>query len=218
MIEVYPCRQQYERLVFNGASGKIYRRLLASFGSQEWWPAESRFEVIVGAILTQAVSWHNVSLAIDNLREADLLSPRAMIEVSGDRLACLIKPAGYYNVKARKLKAFVNFLEENYQGGLACMFDQELTDLRPELLGVYGIGPETADSILLYAGGFPVFVIDAYTRRIFCRLGYIDEGIDYEELQIKFHRALPEDADLFNEYHALLVRLGKENCQKNRRA
>lgn len=193
----------------------LYRRLYAHFGPQHWWPARTPFEVIVGAILTQNTSWGNVEKAIARLRSQRALSPRGLSRLSEPKIASLIRSAGYYNVKARRLKAFMDFLSASYAGDLWRMSAQDTRSLRKALLGVKGIGPETADSILLYAFNKPVFVIDAYTRRILCRHGLAEEGASYEELQSFFMRGLPCNAGLFNEFHALLVRLAKEFCLKN---
>jgi len=191
----------------------IYQDLYNFFGSQHWWPGETELEIIVGAILTQGVNWGNVEKAINNLKKRGLLTTRALLQVKEKELAELIRPTGYYNMKTRKLKAFINFLFERYDGKLDIMFTTGLDQIRSELLGVYGIGPETADSILLYAGNYPVFVIDAYTRRIFNRLGYILPDLKYDELQQIIVNNFPEDVNQYNEYHALLVALGKDICK-----
>ena len=192
----------------------IYRRLLARFGAQQWWPAETDFEIVVGAILTQNTAWTNVEKAIANLRRARLLTPGAMHRVSTARLARLIRPSGYFNLKAKKLKAFTRFLFVQHRGKLSHLFKQDVAALREELLGVYGIGPETADSIILYAARQPIFVVDAYTRRVFARLGLASENATYAELQDVFMAHLPHDERMFNEYHALIVALGKYVCRK----
>ena len=192
----------------------IYQRLLASYGPQHWWPGDSPFEVIVGAILTQSAAWGNVEKALANLKGDGVLSPHGLYHLPEERLARLIYPSGYYNAKARKLRAFVGHLVEVYQGDLDRLFAQDVAALRPELLALHGIGPETADSILLYAGAKPVFVIDAYTRRIAARLGLAPANASYTALQALFMANLPLQVPLFNEYHALLVRLGKEACRK----
>ena len=192
----------------------IYRRLYAHFGPQHWWPGDTPFEVIVGAILTQNTSWKNVEKAMTNLKQAGLLHPQGLRRVRIARLARLIRPSGYYNLKAKKLAAFIRFLFGVHHGRLAHLFAQETGVLREELLAVYGIGPETADSIILYAGEKPVFVVDAYTRRIMARLGLASEDATYEELQRLFMDHLPRDSALYNEYHALFVALGKDICLK----
>ena len=194
----------------------VYHRLFEAFGPQHWWPGESPFEVIVGAVLVQNTNWQNVRRAIDNLREADLLEPHALHEISTEELEELIRPAGYFRIKARRLHSVLEYLVEQYDGSLDTMFSRPLDTLREELLGVHGIGPETADSILLYAGGLPTFVVDAYTFRVFARHGWIDFEADYHQLQEHFHNGLTDDPALFNEYHALLVHLGKNFCKKSK--
>jgi endonuclease III related protein len=191
-----------------------YDALFRAYGPQNWWPGRTRFEVIVGAILTQSTSWKNVELAIANLRREKLLSAVAMEGVSLERLSLLIRSSGYFRQKARKLKAFVHFLRQEYQGSLDKMFATATDELREKLLEVHGIGPETADSILLYAGEHPVFVVDAYTRRILERHNLAHGKRSYEEIQQLFHRNLPQNAPLFNEYHALIVHTGKHYCRK----
>lgn len=191
----------------------IYERLLRCYGPQGWWPGDGPFEVMVGAILTQATSWKNVEKAIAHLKEAEALTPYGLRLLSNEALALLIRPCLYYNVKARKLKALARRLEEGYGDSLEALFTLDILELRRELLAIYGIGEETADSIILYAAGKPVFVIDAYTRRILGRLGLAGEEDSYRHLQAQFQDNLPADAVLFNEYHALLVRLGKEVCR-----
>jgi endonuclease-3 related protein len=192
----------------------IYQRLLARYGPQHWWPGDSPFEVIVGAILTQSAAWGNVEKALANLKGEGVLSPQGLYHLPEDRLAQLIYPSGYYNAKARKLKAFVGHLVEVYQGDLDRLLARDVAALRPELLALHGIGQETADSILLYAGAKPVFVIDAYTRRSAARLGLAPAQVSYAALQALFMESLPPQVPVFNEYHALLVRLGKEACRK----
>lgn len=192
----------------------IYQRLLGRFGPQHWWPADESFEVIVGAILTQSAAWGNVEKAIVNLRGVGALSPRALRELPRPKLAALIHPCGYYNAKALKLKAFALWLGNHYDDDLDRLFALDADDLRQQLLAVHGVGPETADSIILYAAGKPVFVIDAYTRRIISRLGLAPEKESYAAYQRFFMENLPSDAKLFNEYHALLVCLGKNVCRR----
>ncbi|OGN98804.1 MAG: endonuclease [Chloroflexi bacterium RBG_13_51_52] len=191
----------------------IYPRLFSEYGPQHWWPARTRFEVITGAILTQSAAWTNVEKAIENLKQAGALSPGTIRRMSQDKLAMLIHPCGYYNTKARKLKAFAGWLGEQYSDDLDRLFAQDIEELRRQLLNVYGIGEETADSIILYAGNKPIFVIDAYTRRIVNRLGLAPNINSYTALQRLFMANLPADTTLFNEYHALLVRLAKEVCR-----
>ena len=193
---------------------ETYNRLYERYGPQHWWPAQESFEVIVGAILTQSTTWRNVEKAIANLKKAGAMSAEKLRELPEKKLAELIYPSGYYNVKARKLKAFALWLGEKYNDHLDQLFNQTLPDLREKLLGVYGIGEETADSIILYAAGKAVFVIDAYTRRIIDRLGLTPEGNAYNDYQLLFMDNLPADVNLYNEYHALLVHLGKDICRK----
>jgi endonuclease-3 related protein len=193
-----------------------FRRLLAAFGPQGWWPGRTPFEVAVGAILTQNTAWTNVQKAIARLRSAGALSFRGMGRLPERQLAALIRPSGYYNQKARKLRAFLGWLRE--RGGAAGSVRRALAgpleEVRASLLAVHGVGPETADSILLYAGGRAVFVIDAYTRRVLERHRLARGGERYPELRGRFERSLPRRAGLYNEFHALLVRLGKERCRK----
>jgi len=191
----------------------IYERLFEAFGPRHWWPGETPFEIIIGAILTQNTAWTNVEKAINNLKKKDLLTPERLNRLSQNELAELIRPAGYYQVKANRLKEFIVFLFSHYGGDLNQMFRQDMWKLRTELLEVKGIGLETADSILLYAGQKPIFVVDAYTRRILIRHNLIDEKASYTQIQDLFMNNLPEDIQLYNEYHALIVQLGKEICK-----
>jgi len=195
---------------------KIYRTLYEAYGSRHWWPGETPFEVMVGAILTQNTSWKNVEKAIRNLKEKGVLNPEGIHRLREPQLAPLIRPSGYYHVKAKRLIAFVNFLFEAYDGNPDRMKKEDLKELRQKLLGIHGIGPETADSILLYGLGKPVFVVDAYTKRILSRHGIVSEKASYEEVQETFMCHLPIDEQLFNEYHALLVHLGKTMCRKSK--
>ena len=192
----------------------IYRRLLARFGPQHWWPAQEPFEVIVGAILTQSAAWGNVEKAIANLRVAKALSPRMLRQLSLSKLAKLVHPCGYYNAKAFKLKSFALWLSNHYDDDLDRLFASNTDDLRQQLLSIHGIGQETADSILLYAANKPIFVIDAYTRRIINRIGLAPEKDSYAAYQAWFTEHLSPDAGLFNEYHALLVCEGKNVCRR----
>lgn len=194
---------------------KIYKRLYKAFGPRRWWPGETPFEVMVGAVLTQNTAWANVEKAILNLRREKLLTPQRLNKVKTSKLAKLIRPAGYFNVKAKRLKSLVDFLFKEYKGNLRRMRKEDIKTLRPKLLAVYGIGPETCDSILLYALNKPIFVIDAYTKRIFSRYGIVNEGIPYEKLQSIFMKNLPKSVRLYNEYHALIVQLGKDICRKD---
>ncbi len=192
----------------------VYRRLLNHFGPQHWWPGESDFEVMVGAVLTQNTSWRNVEKAIDNLREANVLTLPAMYDLPIAKLSELIRPAGYYRLKAKRLRNLLEFVVERYNGSLDAMFANELDQLRVELLAVNGIGPETADSILLYAGDKLTFVVDTYTHRVLKRHGWIEHEADYHETKFFFEKHLRQDVPLFNEYHALLVRVGNQFCHK----
>lgn len=191
-----------------------YDALFRVLGPQHWWPGRTRFEIIVGAILTQNTSWSNVERAITALRREKLLSPAAIEQVPLGHLARLIRSSGYFRQKARKLKAFVRFLRDRYQGSLDKLFATPTAELREQLLAVHGIGPETADSILLYAGQHPVFVVDAYTRRILERHSVLRGKESYEQIRSLFEQSLPRDPSLFNEYHALIVHTGKHFCQK----
>lgn len=195
---------------------EIYERLFKHFGPQNWWPGETPFEVCVGAILTQNTSWQNVKKAIDNLKAADALSPFAMFHMQEAELANLIRPAGYYNIKANRLKAFIRCLMQEFQGDLDTMFQTPLEGLRARLLAIRGIGPETADSILLYGGRLSTFVVDAYTMRALLRHGLIFEDATYEDVRSMFMDNLPTDVQLYNEFHALWVALGKRYCKKTR--
>ncbi|HVB34329.1 MAG TPA: endonuclease III domain-containing protein [Patescibacteria group bacterium] len=192
---------------------EFYGALDGELGPLNWWPGETRFEVIVGAILTQNTAWSNVERAIANLRREKLLDARALGRAGTGRLERLVRPSGYFRQKARKLKTFVRFLDREFGGSLDRMFRQPTAVLREKLLAVHGIGPETADSILLYAGKHPVFVIDAYTRRILARHELLDAGAGYQDAQNLFHRHLPRETALFNQYHALLVETGKRWCR-----
>lgn len=191
---------------------EIYRRLYDHFGPRHWWPADDSFEMIVGAILTQNVSWRSVTAAIDNLKAAGLLSFEGLLGVSEEELALLLRPTRYHLQKARKLKIFCEVVTAEHESDLNSFLSLETTDLRRRLLNIYGIGPETADAILLYAAGKPVFVIDAYTHRIFHRLGFFPAKISYREMQSFFMGVLPPDVQLYNEYHAQIDALGHHIC------
>lgn len=191
----------------------IYRRLLAHFGPQHWWPAETPFEVVVGAILTQHTAWTNVERALAALRRLKLLTPRTLTRLPERRLARLLRPVGYFNVKARRLKGFLSFLFHDYGGRLEALWEEDAASLRRTLLNLPGIGPETADSILLYAGGMPVFVVDTYTRRVLSRHGFVTPTTGYDEIQRLLMDRLPKNVGLYNEFHALFVRVGKELCR-----
>ncbi|OGQ96685.1 MAG: endonuclease [Deltaproteobacteria bacterium RIFOXYD12_FULL_57_12] len=195
---------------------EIYQMLFDRFGPQHWWPGETPFEVMVGAVLTQNTNWTNVSRAIANLQQGDLLSFQALHAMPPSLLAEKIRPAGYYNLKAARLKNLLNLIAAEYQGRLSDFFAEETAVLRQKLLAVKGVGPETADSIVLYAAHKPAFVVDAYTYRILSRHSLIVEDAGYDEIQELFVGALPEDVRLYNEYHALLVKLGKDFCRKSK--
>ena len=192
---------------------EIYTRLVDHFGPQHWWPGDTPFEIMLGAVLTQNTSWRNVSMVIETLRQEGLLSFEALEDLPLEVLAEKIRPSGYYNQKARRLKGLFAAIRED-SGSLEDFFNQDTYTLREKLLAVKGIGPETADSITLYAAGKPVFVVDAYTYRILLRHDLIAEDAGYEEIQELFLGKLPTEVQLFNEYHALLVRLAKEYCKK----
>ncbi len=187
---------------------EIYQTLLEHFGPRGWWPGDSRLEIIIGAVLTQAVAWRNVKKAIDNLKEKQLIDINRLAEIPGAELAELIKPALYHRQKAKKLKAVISFITREYNQNVDLLFNESLAELRPKLLAVWGIGPETADSILLYAGSKKTFVVDTYTCRIFSRLGIVPENISYHEMQEFMQKHVDPDIDIYNEYHALLVALG----------
>jgi len=192
---------------------ELFELLLERYGALRWWPADTPFEVCVGAILTQNTNWGNVEKAIVNLKREGLLSADALHDLDHERLAELIRPSGFFNVKSTRLKWFVSWMLERY-GSLDAMFDLDWRLLREELIGVKGIGPETCDSILLYAGGKPSFVVDAYTRRLFSRLGLVRETDDYHAVRALFMNLLPAEVPLFNEYHALIVEQCKRHCRK----
>ena len=192
----------------------LYQKLYNAFGPRRWWPADTPFEVIVGAILTQNTSWENVEKAILRLKKKALLHPEKLYSIEESILAEIIRPSGYYNMKARRLKNFMGFLYGEYKGDLSLMFSVDLEVIREKLLGIHGIGKETADSILLYAGFKPIFVVDAYTKRILSRHNLISTDASYQEIQDLFMKNLPGDVPLYNEYHALIVHLGKNYCKK----
>jgi endonuclease-3 related protein len=196
---------------------ELYQRLFDHFGPQHWWPGDSPFEVAVGAVLVQNTSWKNVERAICNLREAGVLDPWSLHRLQREELAELIRPAGYYRLKAGRLANLVAYICEEHEGLLEQVFSTPQDDLRRELLSINGIGPETADSILLYAGGLPSFVVDAYTHRVLARHGWIGFDADYATIQEHFVSSLEADPRLFNEFHALLVRVGHEHCRRTPR-
>jgi len=191
----------------------LYERLLSRFGPRGWWPADTPFEVVVGAILTQNTAWRNVEKAIENLKALGPLTPAVLRETSEDALRAAIRPAGYFNQKTRRLQGFLRVLFEEFGGDLGALFALDTASLRDRLLAISGIGPETADSILLYAAQRPVFVIDAYTIRVLTRHGFLPEETTYAEVQQYVTDHLPEDTALFNEFHALFVAVGKEFCR-----
>jgi endonuclease III related protein len=193
---------------------EMYRLLFERFGPQHWWPGETEIEMVVGAVLTQNTNWKNVEKGLGNLKRANLLSVRALHSLPLPVLAEELKPAGYYNIKAKRLKNLIRLVVERYDGDLDRMLKERASTLREALLAVNGIGRETADSILLYAAGAPIFVVDAYTYRILYRHGMADEQPTYEEIQDLFMANLPDDPGLFNEFHALIVRTGKDLCRK----
>lgn len=192
----------------------MYEVLERHFGNLFWWPGETPFEIAVGAILTQNTNWKNVERAIGQLKSQGFLSTKELLKANDDRVAELIRPSGYYNVKTKRLKDFLYFLEREYGGSMDQMFQTDLWTLRKKLLGIKGIGEETADSILLYAGGKPIFVVDGYTRRILERHGIIEKNWSYGRIQKLYMSCLPESTTLYNQYHALLVSTGKHYCRK----
>ncbi|OPY12919.1 MAG: Endonuclease III [Syntrophus sp. PtaB.Bin001] len=194
---------------------EIYKRLDSHFGDLGWWPADSAFEVIIGAILTQNTAWQNVEQAIENIKSAGLLDPLSLAAVDQQILEQLIRPSGYFRIKTSRIKNFLNFLQNRYDCSLKKMFCDDLWELRKRLLEVKGIGKETADSILLYAGHKPIFVIDAYTKRILSRHEIIDQSVSYDEIQRFFMNNLPAEVNLFKQYHALIVNTGKKYCRKS---
>ena len=197
-----------ERLV------EMFDLLLKGFGPQNWWPADTELEMMVGAVLTQNTNWKNVEKAIQNLKRKGLLSVDALHSLPTNEVAQEIRPAGYFNIKAKRLKNLIQFIMEQYEGTISLFLEEGTQSLREGLLSVNGVGPETADSILLYAARRPIFVIDTYTHRILSRHGMIDEEVGYYELQELFMDHLPDNADFFGEFHALIVRAGKDCCRK----
>lgn len=194
---------------------EFYNVLHSKYGHQNWWPADSRLECIIGAILTQNTSWDNASRAVSNLKSAMELTVNNLYTIPLPELSGLIRPAGYFNLKANRIKNFISFLINNFSGDLDKLFENDTYILRNKLLEVSGIGPETADSILLYAGEKPVFVVDNYTHRILSRHMLIPEDAGYQEIQDFFMDSLEHDADIYNEYHALIVLLAKKHCRKS---
>lgn len=195
---------------------EIYKRLYNAFGPQHWWPGDTPFEIAIGAILTQNTNWANVEKAIHNLKQKNYLSAEAIQEMPVTILSNFIRPAGYFNIKAKRLKSFIEFLMNDYNGSMRKMEKEEMFTLRKKLLAIHGIGNETADSILLYALERPVFVIDAYTKRVLSRHGIMQYEESYDKFQEIFHSSLKKDVRLFNEYHALFVRVGKTFCKRQK--
>ena len=189
----------------------LYHQLQTEHGTLKWWPADTPFEVALGAILTQATAWRNVVKAIDNLKAADVFTPEQIHAISQDELEQLLRPSGYFRMKTKKVRAFV---EHIVQRPMQVMFKQDVPELREELLSIYGVGPETADSIILYAAEKPSFVVDTYTYRLLSRLGWVEGNYHYERLHALFMDNLPHEVELFNEYHALIVRHGARVCRK----
>lgn len=192
---------------------RIYSRLLAKNSNRKWWPADTPFEVIIGAILTQNVSWKNVKTAICNLKEKEILSPEKLRYLDCHEIAPLIKSSRFYNQKAIKIKNFMDFFFNEYDGDLSIMSKEDPALLRQKLLTIKGLGEETVDSILLYACNMPFFVVDAYTKRIFSRYGLIQDNASYRDVQLFFTRNLPKDIELFNDFHAQIVHLGHLICK-----
>lgn len=190
-----------------------FDRLLQRYGPQHWWPGEGPFEILVGTVLVQNTNWRNVEKAIDNLREAGVMTPEKLFALDPEELSELIRPAGYYQVKTKRLRNLLRLVVDRYDGSLEEMFAGNMHALREELLGVNGVGPETADCILLYVGNFPKFIADGYAMRVAARHGWIEFEADYHGLQDFFESRLPAEAPLYNEYHALLVKVGKEHCK-----
>ncbi len=197
-----------------GSLPEYYRILLTHFGHQNWWPADTPFEMMAGAILTQNTSWKGVEKAIINLKEHQVLDPESLAFVEHEIIARLIRPAGYFNQKAKRLKTFSRWFLDRFEGKISRMKEVPFSEMREELLGQNGIGPETADSILLYALRHPTFVIDAYTFRLLHRHGFVGEETSYDEMKALCEDALPADEALFNDFHAQIVQVGKEYCRK----
>ena len=189
----------------------LYNQLLAQHGNRKWWPADTPFEVALGAILTQATSWRNVEKAMDNLKDAGAFTPEEIASISQSALEQLIRPSRYFRMKAQKVRALVDHIADR---PMHVMYTQDVPELREELLSIYGVGPETADTIILYAAGKPSFVVDSYTYRLFSRLGWVTGRYNYDKLRALFMDNLPHDVDLFNEYHALIVSHGARICHK----
>ncbi|WP_207263463.1 endonuclease III domain-containing protein [Desulfovibrio sp. Huiquan2017] len=198
----------------SGTLMDMYGAMLAVLGSSRWWPGETPFEIAIGAILTQNTNWKNVEKALSNLKDASVLDAEVLHGLPLSALAELIRPAGYYNIKAKRIHNFLQFLKDEAEFDLLSLKNRNLAELRPQVLSINGIGPETGDCILLYALDFPTFVVDTYTARLMGRHGLAWEDIDYHGLQAIFMDALPADVALYNEYHALIVRVGANWCRK----
>lgn len=192
----------------------FYNALYTRYGPQDWWPAESELECILGTILTQNTSWKNVEKAFENLKSRGLISVDELDSISTEKLARLIRPSGYFNQKAIKIKTFISYIKKAYNGDLGKLLDEDTHRLREKLLSIKGIGPETADSILLYALKKPVFVIDTYTYRVLSRHCMVPMETSYQEMQELLMNSVPNDVQVFNEYHALFVKVGKEHCKR----
>lgn len=192
----------------------MFDRLMAHYGPTHWWPGDTPFEIAIGAILTQNTAWSNVEKALANLKRESLLHPVRILEAPVASLESALRPSGYFRQKTERVRLFCDYLVDRYQGSMARMGKKSLVSLRSELLALKGIGPETADDILLYACEKPVFVVDAYTRRILSRHGLVDESIGYEALQQRFHGVLPADVRLYKELHGLIVWTGKDFCRR----
>ncbi len=208
-----PQKRQQRKRITGPSLLRVYERLAARFGPAGWWPGETPFEICLGAILTQNTSWANAEKALEVLRAQDLLSYARLRSLPVSRLARLVRSSGTFNVKARRVAAFLSFLGSEFGGSVEAMRDAEPGELRGKLLAVHGIGRETADSIALYAAGRPLFVVDGYTRRVFARLGLLRGDEAYDDIQRVFMERLPKDAALFNDYHAQIVRLAKDVCR-----
>jgi endonuclease III related protein len=210
-----PAAHPIRRFATEPGLERLLQELYAGFGPQQWWPARTPFEVIVGAILTQNTAWRNVELALGELRRARRLTPRRLLDTPLDELGALVRSAGYFNAKARKLHAISRWYLE--AGGLRTLRERALGPLRAELLGVWGVGPETADSILCYAGGRRTAVVDAYTRRILSRHGWLAADVDHEEIRAWLEQRLVDAQVVYEEFHALFVRAGYDNCKPTAR-
>jgi|WetSurSiteA1Bulk_404760.scaffolds.fasta_scaffold11277_3 endonuclease III related protein len=215
VLRTYQSKPPKKKAVTQTLLMSMYRALFEWFGPRHWWPANSPFEVCVGAILTQNTAWRNVAKAIENLKAADRLDPLEIYRTNHEELAQLIRPAGYFNVKAIRLRNFVNMLVEDHGGDLHSLFSTPTASLREELLSVKGIGKETADSIILYAANKPIFVVDTYTKRVLYRHGLVRENADYDSMQSMLEANLPSEVALFNDFHAQFDAAGHFYCKKS---